>query len=140
MTSSRTDITTWADRLGIATSALCVVHCLCVPVLISFSAVAAHFMPSEERSHRTLAVVVSLLGTIALVRGFRTHGRRRVLGLMAAGLAFIATGAFAGDRLSAHWQEVAITFCGSLLMIAAHRINHTFCRDCVCADHCCDPE
>ena len=119
-----------ADKLGILASALCVVHCVVTPVLISVSAVFAHFIPGEERTHRTLAIGVAALGAIALVKGFRTHGRRRILGLMALGLGFIFAGAFYGDRLPSHGYEVAVTMTGSALMIWAHRMNHTFCSDC----------
>lgn len=119
-----------ADKLGIWASALCVVHCIVTPVLISVSAVFAHLIPGEEKTHRTLAVGIAALGAIALVKGFRTHGRRRILGLMALGLVFIFAGAFYGDRLPSHGYEVAVTMTGSLLMITAHRMNHTFCNDC----------
>jgi MerC mercury resistance protein len=119
-----------ADKLGIWASTLCVVHCIVTPVLISVSAVFAHFIPGEEKTHRTLAVGVATLGAIALVKGFRTHGRRRILGLIALGLGFIFAGAFYGDRLPSHGYEVAVTMTGSALMICAHRMNHTFCNDC----------
>jgi hypothetical protein len=119
-----------ADRLGIWASALCVVHCVITPVLVSMSVVLARLIPGEEWTHRTLAVGVAGLGAIALVRGFRTHGRRRILGLMALGLGFIFAGAFWGGRLPSHGYEVAVTMTGSVLMICAHRMNHTFCRDC----------
>jgi hypothetical protein len=119
-----------ADNLGICASALCVVHCIATPVLISLSSVFAHFIPGEEKTHRTLAVGVAALGAVALIRGFRTHGRRRILGLMAMGLGFIFAGAFYGDSLPSHGYEVAVTMTGSALMIWAHRMNHTFCRDC----------
>jgi hypothetical protein len=119
-----------ADKLGIWTSALCVVYCIVTPVLISVSAVFAHLIPGEEKTHRTLAVGVAALGAIALVKGFRTHGRRRILGLMALGLGFIFAGAFYGDRLPSHGYEVMVTMTGSVLMIWAHRMNHTFCSDC----------
>jgi MerC mercury resistance protein len=119
-----------ADKLGIWASTLCVVHCIVTPVLISVSAVFAHFIPGEEKMHRTLAVGVATLGAIALVKGFRTHGRRRILGLIALGLGFIFAGAFYGDRLPSHGYEVAVTMTGSALMICAHRMNHTFCNDC----------
>jgi hypothetical protein len=131
--SSRVSIFS-ADRLGIWASALCVVHCIVTPVLISVSAVLAHLISGEEKTHRTLAVGVAALGAIALVRGFRTHGRRRILGLMALGLCFIFAGAFYGDRLPSHGYEVAVTMVGSALMISAHRMNHTFCNDCRCSD------
>lgn len=125
--------TAWPDRVGIWASVLCVVHCLITPILLSMSTVFVHFLPSEERTHRSLALMIALIGTIALIRGFRTHRRARVILLMAAGLACIFFAAFAGDRLPNHWIEVAITFLGSLLMISAHRLNHTFCKDCACS-------
>jgi hypothetical protein len=128
-TSSRVS-TFSADNLGIWASALCVVHCMVTPVLLSVSSVFAHFIPGEEKTHRSLAVGVAALGAIALVKGFRTHGRRRILGLMALGLCFIFAGAFYGDLLPSHGYEVAVTMTGSLLMITSHRMNHTFCNDC----------
>jgi len=119
-----------ADRLGVWMSSLCVIHCIATPVLISLSAVWAHFLPSEERTHRSLAVVIATLGALALVRGYRSHRSLRVLLLMIAGLACIFATAWWGDRLPSHRCEVLITLCGSCLMIAAHRLNHTFCRNC----------
>ena len=54
--------------------------------------------------------------------------------LMGFGLLFVCSGAFFGDRLPSHWMEVLITFAGSSCQILAHRINHTFCRNCT---ECC---
>jgi heme A synthase len=99
------------------------------------SVVIARFIPGEERTHRTLAVAVAALGAIALVKGFRTHGRRRILVLMALGLGFIFAGAFFGGRMPSHGCEVAVTMTGSVMMICAHRMNHTFCRDCMRCVH-----
>ena len=128
---------TGADTFGIWVSALCVVHCIATPLFISMSAVVAHFLPAEESVHRTLAAVVAAAGGIALIRGFRIHGRKRILGLMAAGLACIFFGAWFGDSLPSHIFEVGVTITGSALMIGAHRMNHTFCSDC---SHCCSSE
>jgi hypothetical protein len=122
-----------ADQIGVWTSTLCVVHCLLTPVVLSLSAVSAHFLPSEERTHRMLAVAIALLGAIALIKGYRNHRSLRVLFLMVAGLAFIFGGAFWGDHLPSHGVEILVTLIGSGFMIAAHRTNHTFCRDCSCS-------
>jgi hypothetical protein len=135
MNTSLRSSTFSADNLGIWASALCVVHCIATPILISMSAVFVHLIPGEEKTHRTLAVGIAALGAVALAKGFRTHGRRRVLGMMAAGLAFIFAGAFYGDRLPSHGYEVAVTMTGSILMIAAHRMNHTFCNACRRCSH-----
>jgi hypothetical protein len=121
------------DRIGIWTSTVCVIHCLLTPVLLSVSAVSAHFLPSEERTHRTLAAAIAALGAIALVRGYRRHRSPRVLVLMIVGLAFIFGGAYWGDHLPSHAAEILVTLVGSGFMIAAHRTNHTFCRDCSCS-------
>lgn len=121
------------DQIGIWTSGLCVVHCLLTPVLLSLSAVFAHFLPSEEKTHRLLAVLITLLGAVALVHGYRRHRRPHVMLLMSVGLACIFAGAFWGNRLPSHWTEVLVTFIGSAFMIAAHWLNHTFCRDCSCS-------
>lgn len=126
----------WADRLGAWTSALCVVHCLLTPVVLSLSAVVSHFLPAEESVHRGFAVLVALFGVLALVSGFRRHRRRRVLLLMVSGVGLIAATAWWGDRLPTHMAEVAVTLLGSTLMIAAHRLNHTFCKSCSCAEGC----
>jgi ABC-type methionine transport system permease subunit len=123
----------WAehlDRVGMAASALCFVHCVATPVILSLSAVLPHFLPSEEHTHRLLAVVVTIIGAAAISFGYRKHRKKRVLGATFLGLALICSGAYFGDLLPSHKSEVAITLAGSLCMIFAHRMNHTFCLDC----------
>ena len=49
----------WAehiDRIGVVTSALCFIHCVAAPVVLSLSADSSHFFPSEEHTHRLLTV------------------------------------------------------------------------------------
>jgi hypothetical protein len=121
-----------ADQIGIWVSGFCMVHCLLTPLVLSLSAVSAHFLPSEERTHRVLAVSIAFVGALALVKGYRKHRRKRVPSLMAIGLAFIFGGARYGEHLPSHAAAVAITLIGSGFLIAAHRINHTFCRNCSC--------
>jgi hypothetical protein len=122
------------DQLGIWTSALCVVHCLLTPVVLSLSAVSVHFLPSEERTHRILALSIAAFGAIAILTGYRHHRRASVPSLMAIGLGFIFGGAWWGSHLPSHAAEVAITLLGSVFMIAAHKANHTFCLNCSCRD------
>jgi hypothetical protein len=130
MASMNSRMVVQADRLGMVASALCFVHCVVTPIVVSLSAVWAHYLPAEEKFHRTLAVVVATLGAIAIVGGYRRHRRFRVLVLMSGGLLPIFAGAYWGSRLPSHLAEVAITMMGSCLMIAGHLLNHTFCKDC----------
>ena len=135
MTNERQDLSLNADRLGIIASALCFVHCILTPVVLSLSAVWAHYLPSEERFHRALAVLVAAIGCFAIINGYRKHRRLRVLLLMSTGLSFIFAGAYLGDRLPSHIAEIAVTMTGSSLMITAHLINHTFCKNCQRCDN-----
>ncbi len=128
LTSSPIRLT--ADTLGIAASTLCFVHCLLTPVLLAASPALAHLLPGEESTHRALAIGIAVLGAVALLRGLRLHRRLRILWLLLAGLACISVGAWFGDRLPSHAAEIAVTLAGSALLITAHRLNHTFCRDC----------
>jgi hypothetical protein len=89
-----------------------------------------HLLPGEETLHRSFSVVVALLGVLAVARGFRQHRKALVLFLTAAGIGTIAFTAWFGDLLPSHPWEIGVTLCGSALMIAAHRLNHTFCNAC----------
>jgi MerC mercury resistance protein len=134
MKSDREGASLRADRVGIVVSAVCFVHCILTPVVLSLSAVSAHYLPSEERVHRILAVCVAAIGGFAIITGYRKHRRSRVLLLMSSGLLLIFGGAYWGDRLPSHSAEVLVTMMGSCLMISAHLINHTFCKNCSCSD------
>ena len=72
--------TEYTDRIGMVTSALCFIHCVAAPVVLSLSVVSSHFIPSEERTHRLLAVFVTIVGTAAIGFGYKRHKRKRVLG------------------------------------------------------------
>ncbi len=119
-----------ADRLGVVASSACFLHCLLTPVVLSLSAVSAHFLPSEEHTHRVLAVAVAAFGGLAFISGYRRHRKLRVPAAMSVGLALICAAAWWGDRFPSHWAEVSVTLCGSFSMILGHRMNHTFCKAC----------
>jgi uncharacterized membrane protein YfcA len=134
MNNDRPTLSLRADRLGIIASAVCFVHCILTPVVLSLSSVWAHYLPSEEGLHRVLALLVAAVGCFAIVNGYQRHRRFRVLLLMCCGLSLIFAGAYFGDRLPSHVAEVAVTMNGSGLMIAAHLMNHTFCKNCQSCD------
>jgi MerC mercury resistance protein len=135
--SPRRTLSMHADRLGMFASALCFVHCVLAPVIVSLLAVGAHYLPSEEKVHRTLAVSVAAFGSLAIFFGYRRHRRSRVIFLLGCGLLLIFAAAYVGDRLPSRLAEVAVTMTGSCFMIAGHFLNHTFCRNCErCQDLC----
>jgi hypothetical protein len=88
MSTSQSSWNTNFDRLGVWASAMCFVHCLVTPVVLSLSAVYAHFLPSEEHTHRVLAVCITILGAVALVLGYRRHNKKSIVALMMLRLTF----------------------------------------------------
>src|ERR1700735_5926514 len=81
------------DRIGIVSAGLCFIHCVAPPVVLSLPAVSSHFIPSEEHTHRLLAVFVTIVGATAIGFGYRRHRRKRVLGAASLGLGLIWCGA-----------------------------------------------
>ena len=116
------------DRLGLAASAVCLVHCLALPfVLTGLSAWglgAAH-----EAFHVAVALVTVPLALLAARPGYREHRDARVPALLAAGaLAFLAGVAF-HDAL-AEGAVLGLSVLGSVLLLAGHLLNFRLRRRC----------
>jgi hypothetical protein len=85
----------WKDKLGIAASVLCAVHCAATPILLAcLPALQLTEWMASPRFHQIAAVVCSSLVAIAIWPTFRRFGDYRVLGLSSAGLALIISAAF----------------------------------------------
>jgi hypothetical protein len=123
------------DKLGMTGSALCLLHCLALPL-------AAGALPSlgvaflaDEAVHEILAFLLIALAGLAFVPGFRRHRDARVLGLMAIGLGLILFATWSGAFIDfSEEMEVVISVMGSLFLISAHYLNHSFCRACSVSD------
>lgn len=119
-----------SDFVGIGLSLLCLVHCLALPVLIAFAPAILRGLPGDDVTHRSLAVMIGLVGLLAFRSGYKVHRKRWVLAVFVIGLALVSIVAALGEAvLSAH-VESAITVCGGLLLVTAHLFNHSFCRSC----------
>jgi hypothetical protein len=127
--------TSFVDKWGTIASLACVVHCIATPILFSVFAVAAQIVPSEQHTHRVLAIPVCLLGLLAMRSGFKRHQRLGPALLMVVGLSLIVATAWWGELIPSHLAEVAITITGSAFMISAHRMNHKLCKACACHGH-----
>lgn len=121
------------DRLGIALSALCLVHCIGVPLLMliaSGSMLAFSAGAGEGWFHQWLVWAIAPVALIAVLPGWRRHRKHNVVAGMLCGLALISGAAFAGDELISPQAEMMLTLCGGALLIAAHWINLRLCRSC----------
>jgi len=81
-----------ADRLGVAASVLCAIHCGLAPVLLltlpAFGKVWAH-----PASHALVAILIVPLAIFSIRRGFQGHRRRWVALVAGVGISCVLIGA-----------------------------------------------
>ena len=127
--SSTAHLRRHADLAGATASGICLVHCLLTPVVISLFPSAIPYLPGDAWFHRILATAIVLLGVAAFVPGYRIHRRKPLLALIATGVALIFAVAWAGGEMS-RAAELALSIPGSLMLVSAHLLNRSFCRQC----------
>jgi len=129
LNSSHAHLRRHADFAGAAASSVCLIHCLLTPVLISFFPELIPYLPGEAGFHRALAIGIVLLGGAAFIPGYRVHRRNSLLALIGAGISLILIVAWYGEALNQAF-ELVMSVSGSLMLVGAHLLNRSFCRQC----------
>lgn len=111
------------DRVGIFGSALCLAHCLAMPLAVGYLSAAGLGFLGTEIVHKLLAGPLLLIALLAFIPGFRRHGDLRILGAGAAGVALLITAIFVLEPFISHDVETALTITGSVILIGAHTAN-----------------
>lgn len=119
----------YADYAGMAASALCLVHCLAMPLLLAAFPLLG--LGAEHHAlHDALLVGVTVPVLLALVPGYVKHRDPAALLLGVAGVgSFLVAVLVAGPQ----WGEVAetvVAVASSVLLLGAHWRNHRYCRQC----------
>ncbi|GAB4153251.1 MAG: MerC domain-containing protein [Sphingomonadales bacterium] len=109
----------WLDRSALGVSALCLLHCLFVPLAVSLAPVFGWHLWHEDHSHFWFLALAIPLSVFGLWLGFQGHRRWRLLGLGAVGLGLMYVGLTAGASL----QGTAFTMAGVVLVALAHWRN-----------------
>ena len=106
------------DRLAMALSGLCLVHCLATAVLLALVS-AAGGMLGAPIIHEVGLVLAIALGAVALGRGIREHGFFLPSVIGGLGLGIMACALFQphGGR------EAAFTVVGVMILALGHRLN-----------------
>lgn len=130
---ARTEGTSAAIGWAAAVPLLCAVHCIASPLLL----VAAPALAPGHAAEAMVQAVSAVLAAVMAWSGIRVHGRRAVLGPMAAGLVLWCAPALAGWTGAA--ETAAHAMGGVLLaagMIWSARLRHeAACHHCGCPAH-----
>ena len=116
--TSRPLPTSRLDRIAMALSGLCAVHCVATAVLLGLLA-SAGGMLGAPIIHEVGLSLAMVLGAIALGRGIREHG---FLLPSTVGLAGLGIMAF-GMTLHESGFEPAVTILGVSVLALGHRLN-----------------
>lgn len=112
------------DAVGVMGSLVCLVHCLLLPLAVVVLPWLVLF--EGKWLHQGLAAVLAAPALLALIPGWRVHGRWLPGFFMAGGLTAFNSAAFATPE---NW-ETGLTVLGGLFLITAHGLNHHLCRRC----------
>ena len=113
--------TNWLDSTAVVLSALCLVHCLALPLIVIGVPFLAQF--AEGHLHLQMLVVVLPLSSLALGIGVRRHRNQRILFAGIAGMLLLVIGATVAHTQLGLIADRAFTICGSLTLATAHYFN-----------------
>lgn len=117
------------DKAAIGVSALCVVHCLSVPLLVLFSPSLNLWLWGSEGFHLFLLAIVVPLSLLAFRRGFLHHRNLALLWPGLIGLATVVVAAVLEMMLISHEMAALLTTLGGVGLIISHWRNM---RACAC--------
>lgn len=117
-----------SDKLAISLSTLCTIHCLMLPLIVSWLPTAAALILEDEFFHLSMVILVIPLSLYALTLGCKQHQRHRVLVLGIAGLVLLISAVFLGHDILGEFGEKILTVSGASLITLGHALNFHFCR------------
>ncbi len=111
------------DQIAITLSAVCIVHCLAVPLVIAVLPIAAVSLGDPTHFHGLMLWLVVPTSVLGFGLGFRVHGSRAIVGFGAVSVAVLAAAAVWGHSRWPEAVEIAVSVLGSLSLGAAHWWN-----------------
>lgn len=108
-----------ADRLGIISSSLCLIHCISLPILVSIKPLAAEFMHENLEFLEYIFLGLSLIAIYFATRS--PHVTRRIKWAFYVIFILFAVGIFLED--SSYAWITYLAYIGSAGLIVMHVIN-----------------
>ena len=111
-----------ADRLGLAASFLCAIHCALVPLILAVVPAFGLKFGGWVDIDQAFVVFATLLGISTLTLGWRRHRVFRAWALLVPGLLLVWLGTF--TSLHDHGLRHAVVMvAGGLMLAGAHLLN-----------------
>ena len=112
----------WLDKIGLALSGICLIHCLVMPVVLMMMPFTLQLI-DHDLFHEWIFWPILGVAVFAFFRGYRTSKRVSILVLGLAGIVLLASAHSVAVWLGTEAYEYVVTLCGSVLLITAHAKN-----------------
>ena len=107
------------DKLGVCTSAFCMLHCLAVPLLVIFGLDSLLFAIDQEWIELTIIGASLVIGLVSFMGGFIQHRQHFVPVLFVAGFLLLVN----GEAVAGSWQAAGLSIAGAAVIAYAHIQN-----------------
>ena len=118
------------DRIAITLSAICIVHCLAVPLLVGLLPIAAISFGDNQHFHELMLWLVVPTSLVGFSMGFGVHRRVGIVLTGALGVVVLWLVAIYGHGVWRTDVEVVVSVAGSLVLGGAHWMNFRAVRRC----------
>ena len=119
--------TRWLDGAAVGLSALCLIHCLALPLVVAGLPFLAQF--ADGHLHAQMLIVVLPLSFIALGLGFRHHRNASIVAAGCVGMLLLTIGATIAHAQMGLLADRVFTIVGSLILATAHFYNSVRTRE-----------
>ena len=120
------------DRIAIATSTICAIHCAIFPIIVSAFPALFSVMLDDHYFHILLIWAVVPASVIALFMGCKKHKDSTTLIAGVSGVLILVLIAFFGHDFLGEIGEKIGTVIASFIIVFAHLRNHSLCHKSGC--------
>ena len=110
------------DRVAMSLSALCLLHCLLLPIFIAVLPLLAQF--NDRHFHAQMLLVVVPVSLIAFGLAYPRHRNKTIIAWGLIGIAIMFVGGTIAHDEFGKLADTTLTIAGSLILATAHYFNN----------------
>jgi hypothetical protein len=111
------------DRIAIALSAVCILHCLAIPLIVALLPIAVFGLGGEGHFHGLMLWLVVPVSAVGFTLGYRVHRRADIVATGASAALLLAFAGIWGHDLWPTAVEAFVSVVASLILAGAHWLN-----------------
>ncbi len=116
------------DRVAITGSAICLLHCIAMPIFLIIFPSSISVLLQDEKFHHLMIWLVVPSSLLAVVIGCRKHKDSWVLAGVVLGILVVAFTAIFGHDVLGERGEKIFTIIGATVLAVSHIRNQKLCR------------